>query len=198
MKTQHAVFAIVLLLSSLLPAGMTHADDSFHPSRARLLIHGHQDVSKTTTIKSKLIPAGNLVNGIAPMFFLGVDHKLVEWLNVQSFAKWHSVENDPGVTLCLSPKFGKFWAWVDAEITYPDKGGYMFAQAQFKALDWLHTGFESEGWGNYKDGSSWSYGAGPNLLFKFGQTRLDVAAHYRHYPDGEKKPELFLRTQVFL
>ncbi len=65
-------------------------------------------------------------------------------------------------------------------------------------MKWLHVGLEEESWGNYKRGK-YSHGAGPNLIFNFGMSGIDLAVHRRWYDaDSTFGTEFFARFHIFL
>ncbi len=191
-------FAVVLAASALLFASVAQAEDTFHPSRARLLFHGAQNIDNVAQLRAHFIPSGNLMNGLSPLVFLGAGMKPADWIDIEPALGWTFGNNEPILSLRLCPAFGKFYVWADAEINLPSKNGYWFAQADYKILDWLHAGIESEGFGgNYEDGSSWSHGGGPNVLLRLGKMGVDTALHIRDL-DHSVRPEFLMRFHVFL
>ena len=173
------------------------AQEAFHPSRMRLLVHGGYDLSETTRLEFRFIPAGNLLGELAPITLLGAKFKVAGWLLVEPYVGWKTASNEPLVSLTFNPSFDKLWAWTEVDVVFPSWGGYWFVQVEYKFAEWFHAGLEGEGWGNYKDAESWSHGGGANALFRFGKIGMDLAVHLRGL-QGVVKPEFFLRVHLFL
>ncbi len=184
--------AMMLLLTS--PA---HADDLFHPSRARLIAHGGHDLGEKTRLEYRFAPSGNLLGELAPAAFFGAKFKATEWLGIETYLGVAFKPNEPIMSLSLNPHFDNVYGWTQIDLRVPSKTGYWFTQAEYKILDWFHVGVEGEGWGNYERSASWNHGGGPNLLFRFGMLGVDTTVHIRSY-NSETKPEFFLRTHLFL
>lgn len=187
-----ALFAAMFLFTSA-----AQAENAFHPSRVRLLVHGGLDLNKDVQLQAHFIPAGNLIGELAPYSYLGAKFQTSDWLGIEAYAGWAFGNDEPLVSLMFNPKFGNLWAWTETDVQMPSWDGYWFAQLDYQLLDWLHTGVEGEGWGNYESGSLWSHGGGPNLLFQFGKIGVDLAVHVRELKDSIK-PEFFTRVHLFL
>ena len=191
-------FALTILAAAiLLSSANVRADDNFHPSRARLLVHSEYDVNDETHLRVNFIPAGNLLAGIAPLAYLGLGWQATSWLDIEGTLGWCFKANEPIVSTRLTFKIDDFYSWIDLEIQLPGESGYWFAQAEYKLLDWIHVGVEGEGWGSYIGETPWSNGGGPNLLFRLGKVGLDLALHVRELGDSVK-PEFFARVHLFL
>lgn len=190
-------FIVVLVAVTFIFTSTARAEDAFHPSRVRLLVHGGLDLSKDTRLEFLFVPAGNLIGELAPRTYLGAKLKVTDWLGVETYAGYASKPDEPLISFTLNPHFGRLWAWTKTDVQMPSRSGYWFAQLDYQLLDWLHAGVEGEGWGNYKSGSSWSHGGGPNLLFRFGKVGVDLAVHARELKDSVK-PEFVTRVHLFL
>lgn len=188
-----AVLAAAMFLSSV----NARADDEFHPSRVRLLIHSDFQVNDEVHLRVNFIPAGNLLAGLAPLAYLGLGWQATSWLDIEGTLGWCFKANEPIVSTRLSLNFGDFYAWGDLELQLPGENGYWFLMAEYKLLDWIHVGVEGEGWGSYIGNAPWSNGGGPNILFRFGKVGLDLVIHVRDLNDSVK-PEFFLRAHLFL
>ena len=189
---------LIFVFLTLLCGSGTAFADGFHPSRARLLIHGRQELKQgRTALQYHFIPAPNLSAGISPLAYTGFEVKPVRWLALEPALGYNFSAEEPVFSLRVTPKIGRFWSWTDLEYRRPSGCGYWFSQAEIKVRDWFHTGIEGEGWGVIGDSGSWTYGAGPDILLRFGKLGADIALHAR-YLDGRTAPEFFLRTHLFL
>ena len=188
---------ISIFLTLLLGSGTALAD-GFHPSRIRLLIHGRQELKQgRTALQYHFIPSADFSAGIFPRAYMGFEVKVFDELTLEPTLGYNFSADEPIASLRITPKLGRFWSWTDLEYQRPSGCGYWFSQVEMKARDWFHTGFEGEGWGVVGDGGSWSHGAGPDILFRFGKVGADLALHAR-YLNGRTAPEFFLRTHLFL
>lgn len=190
-------FIMALFAATLLFTSTARAEDAFHPSRVRLLVHGGLDLNEDARLEFRFIPAGNLIGELAPISYFGAKFKATDWLGIETYAGWAFKPDEPLVSLTLNPHIDNLWAWTEIDLRMPSYDGYWFAQLDYQILDWLHAGVEGEGWGNYESGSSWSHGGGPNLLFRFGKVGVDIAVHARELEDSVK-PEFFMRAHLFL
>jgi len=118
-------------------------------------------------------------------------------LVVEPYAGWAFPTDEPLLSLPLNPRGDKVWAWTETDVQLVTGGGYVFVQAEYQFNDWLAAGVEGEGWGNWKDGSSWSTGGGPNVLLHYGQLGTDLAVQVRDNA-GQVKPQFVMRFHLFL
>lgn len=191
-----ALLLVGLGLSAADARAQAPGQNFFHPPRVRLILHGKVDVGSLQMV-ARFLPSGNLMNGLAPVLYAGVRAKPVSWLIVEMYGGWVFGPNKPMVSLTFNPKWKKWWAWTEVDVHIPTWGGYAWAQVQYQARNWVHVGVEYEGWGSYLDGSSWSHGGGPNVLFRLERFGLDVALHTRQL-NGIVAQELFVRIHAFL
>ncbi|MDD5438453.1 MAG: hypothetical protein PHC70_04910 [Patescibacteria group bacterium] len=192
-KMMLAVIAFLIFYSGLVRAEL-------RPSRARLLLHAGHELNETFKLQSDFIPSGNLMakGQLCPMgyFILGIQP--TKWLNIApavgyNFGKDEMIV-DTRLQLDVGPTY--FWGLIDAQPKSWD--AYWFAQLDYKIAKWFHVGLEEESWGNYKKGV-YSHGAGPNMLFRFGQGGIDLTVHRRWYDaDRVFGTEFFGRFHVFL
>lgn len=197
MKNGRACLWVFFLLLTFLFSMNVLANDTFDPSRVRLLMHGHHDFQNDTQLRIHFIPAGNLLGEVAPLAYLGYGFKLAKWLDVEPTVGWTFGNDEPIVSLRLVPNASDLWAWLDLELQPKTKNHYWFAQVDYKFFDWLHAGFEGEGWGDLEKSETISYGGGPNLLFRMDKVGFDFAVHGRRLNDSFK-PEFVLRCHLFL
>lgn len=191
-------FFLSLIAAVCLFVSTARAEDKFRPSRVRLLMHASRPVKDYGEFRAHFIPAGNLIGDNSPHLYLGYGWKPVGWLDVEPVAGWDFGQDEPIASVRLTPSYGRFYGWVDGEIQFPSHAGYGFVQVDYKFLPWLHTGAEAESWGDSDDGSTWSHGGGPNLLFRLGaKAGVDLAIHIRKQDDSVK-PEFVTRFHLFL
>ena len=189
--------AIVVFLVTALWVGSALAG-GFHPSRVKLLIHGEQELEEgRTALLYNFIPSPNLKTGFHPLAYVSLQAKPFKWLSLEPTLGFNFSAEEPIFSMHVALQTEKFWSWTDLEYRIPSKAGYCFSQVEMKVSDWFHTGFEAEGWGVFKDASSWSYGGGPNMLLRMGKIGVDFALHARHL-DDRTAPEFYLRTHLFL
>jgi hypothetical protein len=194
---KRVLITFVAVLITALWAGTALAD-GFHPSRTRLLFHSKQELKEGGALLLHFLPSGNLSAGVLPRAYFSYQHKLgAEWFKLEPTLGYYFPDEEPIFSVRFAPEVGRFWSWTDLEYQRPSGSGYWFSQVEMKARDWFHTGFEGDGWGVVGDGDSWSHGAGPNILLRFGKMGGDFALHAR-YLEGQTAPELFLRIHVFL
>lgn len=191
------VVGMVIVLVSFASVASAQADETFHPSRVRLIFYGETELSDYVDLKSQFIPSGNLIGELSPWLFLGLGLEPSDWLKMEAHTGWVFGNDEPHVAVMLNPHFGDAWAWMEMALQLPSLESYWFAQVDYQILDWLHAGVEGEGWGSYEDASSWSQGGGPNILFRLGNFGLDLAVHARDV-EGTVKPEFVVRTHVSL
>lgn len=187
-----ALVAMMLLLSST-----ARAEDTFHPSRVKLAVHGGYDVGDKTRLEYRFVPSGNLIGELAPIAFFGTKFKTMDWLTVETYAGFAFKTNDPLFSLSFNPHVNKLYAWTEIDWRAVSHDGYWFAQAEYQVTPWFRTGIEGEGWGNFEKSASWTHGAGPNVLFRFGMVGIDMAVQIRDIK-GDVKPQFYLRTHLFL
>jgi hypothetical protein len=190
----------LLIIAILLTIPYSAKAETFHPSRVRLLVHGSYQLNEVLQLQAHLIPAGNLLAGLAPISYLGVNYKPTNWLAIELDTGWNFKADEIlfSVKPCLEYK--KFWLWAEVDAQFPSYSGYWFVQVQYKITGWLHAGIEGEGWGNFSDSATWSHGGGPNLLFRLGKhVGVDLTIHARDLPNDDigVRPEFFLRTHLF-
>lgn len=173
------------------------ADDTFHPSRVRLAVHGGHDVGDKTRLEYRFAPSGNLIGELAPIAIFGIKLKATDWLTVETYAGFAFKTNDPLLSLSFNPHVDKMYAWTEIDWRALSHEGYWFAQVEYQIAPWFHAGVEGDGWGNFEKSTSWTHGVGPNALFRFGMVGIDLAIHIRELK-GETKPGFFLRTHLFL
>jgi len=190
------VFFIVLSLIFMLST-TAKAEDTVHPSRVRLLIHGKLPINETSDLKVHFIPAGNLKNGVSPITYLNYNFQVFDGLWLAPTLGWSSGKDEGILGMQFSPAFGNFYGWFDVEMNYPNYGAYFFGQAEYKVLPAIHFGVETEGGGNWEEWT-WDKGFGPNLIVNLnGKMQLDMAFHYREEND-KVLPQLFLRVHLFM
>lgn len=188
--------ALMVFLGSMLCSGKAEAD-TFHPSRVRLLLHGSYQFDDTLGISGHFIPAGNLMGELAPLAYMTVDWTPTPYLTISPCLGWSFKPDEVIASLRLTPQYKDFYGWVDFEVRPQSWFFYWFAQAEWKATNWLHFGAEEESWGGFEEFTLASHGGGPNILFRFGQyVGIDLALHARHL-DGNVKPEFFFRFHLF-
>lgn len=187
----------VFMAAMALGVSTAQAGDTFHLSRVRMLVHGGHDLTEDARLELRFVPGGNLAVGVAPVSFLGVKFRAASWLGIEAYAGWAFKPDRPIVSLTLNPHSGALWAWTEVDWHLPSHDGYWFVQADYQIADWFHAGVEGEGWGNFERASSWSHGAGPNALLRFGGAGLDLALHVRDI-ERKVKPEFFMRVHLFL
>lgn len=186
-----------LLFATTFYATDVHAQERFHPSRVRLLVHGALALDDTEIVYL-FVPAGNLVGQVAPFAYLGLKQKPTRWLGVEGNGGWSFGDDEPIAALSLSPSFGSFWAWTLTEVQLPSTRGYWMVELEYRLRPWLHAGIEGEGIkGSFSGAERWSNGGGPNLLFRLGKVGVDLAIHARD-KESDVRPEFFLRTHLFL
>lgn len=167
------------------------------PSRCRLLFHSGMKVSENLKIKGSFLPAGNLMVGVSPLSYLGLNFKIREF-DIQPTLGWASEVDELILSVQTSYSHAKFWSWLDIEIQPQSWSIYWFTQAEYQITSWFATGLEADGWGMMSDSNTLSYGGGPNLLLRYGKLGMDIAVHFRHAHDQQLSPELFLRWHIFL
>ncbi|MFA6027368.1 MAG: hypothetical protein WC752_00365 [Patescibacteria group bacterium] len=189
------MYRSIVMIAALSLSTSAMAQD-FDPTRVRLLIHGSLEVKENVELRAHFIPAGNLLGEVAPILYLGVNFKPVEWLGFEPVVGWTFVTDEPIVSLRASPDFGLIYGWADIELNLPGLGGYWFVQADVRLLKWLHMGLEGEGWGSYYT-DFFSNGGGPNLLLRYGKVGVDLAIHAREVNDSVG-PGFVIRFHTFL
>lgn len=156
------------------------------PSRVRMLIHGHKQIDSTFDIRTRFIPAGNLIGELKPLIYLGLDCKLQNVAYIEPVVGWSFDTDEPILALVTFTKIplpanaGSVWSWWDMEFQTRTKTGYVFAQMEYEANDWYSAGIEMELWGNWSHGP-WNVGCGMNILLRYGVVGVDLACHYRRY-----------------
>ncbi len=190
-------FLPLISLFGLLFCGSAKAEELFSPSRVGLLVHADHKLTDKTKLAATFIPSGNLAAGLAPFAYLGGKLTVTDWLVVEPYAGWAFPTDEPLLSLTLNPHGDKVWAWTETDVQLVTGGGYVFVQAEYQFNDWLAAGVEGEGWGNWKDGSSWSTGGGPNVLLHYGQLGTDLAVQVRDNA-GQVKPQFVMRFHLFL
>lgn len=192
-----SIIVLVVVAMTLVASFAQAEDGKFHDSRIRLLMFGKQPIAEQLELRTDFIPAPNLLGDLAPMAYVGVGYTPSENLDLAASAGWAFAPDEPIASVRVSPSVGSFYAWSDLEVNLPSKDVYYFAQVEYKAVDALHFGLETEGWGNVDKGG-WSHGAGPNVLLRFGkQFGVDLALHGREL-DSHFKPEFVTRVLLFL
>ena len=190
-------FALALITATLLFSSAAHADNDFHPSRARLIMHGGGDITERTRFELRFVPAGNLLGKLAPLLYVGFKFKLNDWMGIETYTGWTYGKDEPLLSLSFNFRYGAFWAFTEDDLQLPSGLGYWFVQFERNLTKRWIIGIEGEGWGDYKNIASWSHGFGPNVLYRAGLSGVDLALHLREL-NGEIKPELFIRFHVFL
>lgn len=184
-----AVMAVVMIMATSVRA-------ETHPARVRLLVHGHKQVSEVIDLRTHFIPAGNLVDGLAPLGYFGLAYQVNDWLNLEPAIGYDYTANETIYSLRLEAGQDKFYTWADYEYTAGVDVSYWFVQAQYKAKPWLHVGLEEESWGRFAQSEDFSHGGGPNILFRGKYWGLDLAWHYREIED-QPGTEFFTRVHLF-
>ncbi|MBD3359458.1 MAG: hypothetical protein GF365_02010 [Candidatus Buchananbacteria bacterium] len=184
-----AVMAVVMIMA-------TSAKAETRPARLRLLVHGHINVQEGIDLRAHFIPAGNLVNDIAPLGYLGLGYQVNDWLNLEPAIGYDYTANEMIYSLRLEAGQDKFYTWADYEYTAGVDASYWFVQAQYKVKPWLHVGFEEESWGRFARSEDFSHGGGPNILFRSNHWGVDLAWHYRNFED-QPGTEFFTRVHLF-
>ena len=167
-----------------------------HPARLRMLIHSHKPLVEGIDLRAHFIPAGNLVNGIAPLGYLGLGYQVNDWLNIEPVIGYDYTANEMIYSLRLEAGQDNFYAWADYEYTAGVDVSYWFVQTQYKVNPWLHVGLEEESWGRFAQSEDFSHGGGPNILFRGEHWGLDLAWHYREIND-QPGTEFFTRVHLF-
>lgn len=178
------LLALVCLLST--PDAL-----ALHPSRTRLLLHAAREVTPEVSLSAHFVPAGNFIGEAQPLVYFGADFKVLPWLTLSPVVGWAFGTRDTGLVgawfyACQEP----FWGFVHLEYHPESTFSYAVAMAEYRLVaPWLSVGLEQETWfwtdsqGNTSHTSTPNWGAGPNILFRFGMARFDVAFHYRDKPD---------------
>jgi hypothetical protein len=167
-----------------------------HPARLRVLIHGHKQVEEGIDLRAHFIPAGNLVNGIAPLGYLGLGYQVNDWLNIEPVIGYDYTVNEMIYSVRMEAGQDNFYTWVDYEYTVGVDVSYWFIQAQYKVKPWLHVGIEEESWGRFAVSDELNHGGGPNILFRWEHFGMDLAWHYREI-DNKSGTEFFTRVHWF-
>ncbi|PIR03438.1 MAG: hypothetical protein COV60_00305 [Candidatus Magasanikbacteria bacterium CG11_big_fil_rev_8_21_14_0_20_43_7] len=159
-------------------------------------------VEDTVDVRAHFIPGGNLMNGLSPYLYLGAAWKPAKWLDLELDLGVDFTNAEPLISLKPSIKVDDFWAWAELDVQFPSYSGYWFVQLQYKLHDVVHIGVEGEGWGNWAKPTSWSNGAGPNVLLRFAQYfGVDLALHLREgSADGGGRTwgfDPFVRVHLF-
>ncbi|HLD31794.1 MAG TPA: hypothetical protein VJB37_02770, partial [Patescibacteria group bacterium] len=105
------------------------AEETFHPSRMRFLVHGGYQLTEDLNLRIHFIPAGNLIGPVAPIIHPGLGIKLASWLEMEAVAGWCFATDNPLFSLRVTPTLGDFYAWLDGEYQYPSQNFYWFVQA---------------------------------------------------------------------
>jgi hypothetical protein len=189
-----AAIIIVCLLSY---PYTVHGAGLLHTSSARLILHGGIDIDDEIRLETAFLPAFNLVETIDPILYLGTKLTITEWFKLELYGGWLFKPNEVFAAISFDLRDNKkCWAWGDFEIVR-DHNMYYFIQMEHKINEWLHSGIEMEGWGNYDDWLGWSHGGGPNILFLFEKFGLELAVHTRK-SDPDLKIQPVMRFHIFL
>lgn len=167
-----------------------------HPARVRLLIHGHKQVAEGIDLRAYFIPSGNLVNGLAPLGYVGLSYQVNAWLNLEPTIGYDYTANEMIYSLRLEMDKGNFYTWADYEYIGGVDCSYWFVQTEYKVKPWLHVGLEEESWGSFAHSEDFSHGGGPNILFRSEHFGLDLAWHYREI-ENQSGTEFFTRVHLF-
>ncbi len=202
MRTRSSlIFALAFVLGLFGRQQNALAEDGFHPSRLRLILHGSKKLNDRITLTARLIPSPTLRGTLTPLVFGGVKVRLGPSFTLAPQAGWSFIKNEPFLSLGLAFAARPLVLGLQVDYRFPSQQGYVFATAEVPVTDWLMVGVETENWGSLLS-PAWSCGGGPNLLFQLKQAKslgvgLDVAAHIRSL-EGQTQPEIFLRFHVFL
>ncbi|NQV00128.1 MAG: hypothetical protein HQ538_05270 [Parcubacteria group bacterium] len=166
-------------------------------SRIRLYIHGSQEVRENIDIRGHLIPGADLMEGFAPMAYIGAGFRPIEGLDIEPILGWYFMDNEPVLGFLFNLEMWRVWWHVNFEASMPSGICYWFTMLDLRILDWFYVGIEGEGWGVLTDGSSWSNGGGINLIFRMERIEVDVAVHARSLEGELVIPDLLVRFHLF-
>lgn len=209
-----AAIVIVFLSMFSLPASARYNHtvkwaDSWHAPRARILFHNSEEVSPGVERRIHCVfPNVNVEHKLDFLAYLGLNLHTMPHLDLEPAAGYNLRQKTMIASLRTSlyngdsMGYSRYYAWMDLEYTPNGQGTYYFVQGQYRALDNIEFGLESEGWGGL-DGQQSSVGIGPNIIFHFYRGRhrvnMDVSVHYRDLddsPDAGWKPEFFFRLHL--
>ncbi|HUT22396.1 MAG TPA: hypothetical protein VMX18_03255 [Candidatus Bipolaricaulota bacterium] len=200
MKNITLTLAAMVVLFQSLPA---RAEVSWQDgARVRLLLHGGKQLTESLKIKGTFIPSGNLVGGLSPLMYLGLNINLPKGWAIAPTAGYSFAadENSPIIAVQISFENDLVMSWSDVEYSMlPHHCLYWFSQLEGKATDWLMLGIEGEGWGRIDNINYRSDGGGLNILFVFKMFEIDLAVHARTLAGtSDTGFELVTRVHAFL
>jgi hypothetical protein len=187
---------VILIVVTLTVLANDAMSQEIAPPRPSVSFVGGVDLSEQTSFFGSFFPSTDLVAGLSPLIYVGVGWKVHDMLKLSPALGFDYLNNQPILSIRLSPNYNIFWGWFDLEWK-PDNGGWAFGQGEAKVFDWLSVGAEYEFWGAYDNLEGWSLGGGPNMVLELGDLGLEVALHYRD--DGKQtNVEFVSRANVYL
>lgn len=176
----------------------SQTDSWFFPSRLRVLVHGGAPITRQFSIKGLFVPSPNIAQEkLTPLVYLGIKWAPSIHFSMVGNVGWSFIGDNPFLSLMLDGGYGVFVTGTQLDYNFINHEAYSFTYADFIVLKWLILGAEFEAWGLWSDATAWSYGGGPNILFRFGKVGVDIAFHVR-YVAGKVGGDLFLRVHLFL
>ncbi|MDD5043479.1 MAG: hypothetical protein PHD51_02290 [Patescibacteria group bacterium] len=189
MKKICLIFALLTLISTLFAyAEAKEETDNWSDASFRLLVHAEKRLNDFSALTLHFIPAGNLIGELSPYLYAGAKFNLGHGFALEPSVGWNFRPGDdaaPIISLmpCYTDDYIFFWGDVEYN-HWPIDELYYFGMIDYRLFNKsLMVGLEGEGWGEI-DWDKQSIGGGPNMTLSYGQVELNLAIHYRRFPDS--------------
>ncbi len=175
---------VAILLGLLCSLSFPTTSWALHPSRTRLLLHSAKEITPEVSLSAHFVPAGNFIGDARPLVYFGADFKVAPWLTLSPVVGWAFGPDNYLVGAWIYALQEPFWGFIHLEYHPDTTFSYAVTMAEVRVVaPWLSVGLEQETWLYADTDHTVNVGGGPNILFRFGMARFDVAFHLRDKPD---------------